>query len=70
MIYLIRLLCREPTEAVANTAQAHLEMNTVNTNSSNVLLLNFNFIIQEGKLALNTRKKYEVQVGAKWTSTS
>ena len=32
--------------------------------------INFSVIMQEGKLALNTRKKYEVQVGAKLTSAS
>ncbi|XP_063427677.1 eIF-2-alpha kinase GCN2-like [Mytilus trossulus] len=49
-------------------SQPHSETVQSQSNSSN-MTLNFIFIMMEGKLALNTRKKYELQIHGKVTTS-
>lgn len=67
-LYLLLIICSEQNDTksqlgVCNItfSQPHSETVQSQSNSSN-MTLNFIFIMMEGKLALNTRKKYELQV--------
>ncbi|KAK3093827.1 hypothetical protein FSP39_020697, partial [Pinctada imbricata] len=56
---------QEPVETIPTTGPPHNDFTQTNTNNSMALTLNFNFMMQEGKVSNNTKKKFEAQMYAK-----